>query len=243
MTPRSTTSRSAAVNSRVSSGLMKRESDCSSTSSWRNPSSWETASLACRILPSRSDTNTGSGAFAMMMSASSEPRDFTPMASLSTMPRCVRSSACRAIAPSLYRTAGESLWRPRDTVKGTVSAPQETWSDPLHTLFDARFPRARTCRCAPTPHVTMRLYVLILAGLTAAGPRSPACADDPDVRFCSTLPFDATVRSAVPYALPAGHRGDPHHHHAMRGDGGAEPPRERAEIGNGPTGPAPAPCR
>src|SRR6059036_3840192 len=60
MTPRSTTSRSAAVNSRVSSGLMKRESDCSSTSSWRNPSSWETASLAWRILPSRSETNTGS---------------------------------------------------------------------------------------------------------------------------------------------------------------------------------------
>src|SRR5438093_645932 len=73
MTPRSTTSRRAAVNSRVSSGLMKRESDCSSTSSWRNPSSWETASLACRILPSRSETNTGSGALAMMMSASSEP--------------------------------------------------------------------------------------------------------------------------------------------------------------------------
>ena len=33
VTPRSTTSRRAAVNSRVSSGLMKRESDCSRTSS------------------------------------------------------------------------------------------------------------------------------------------------------------------------------------------------------------------
>ena len=36
--PRSMTSRRAAVNSRVSSGLMKRESDCSSTSSVRKPS-------------------------------------------------------------------------------------------------------------------------------------------------------------------------------------------------------------
>ncbi len=72
VTPRSTTSRSAAVNSRFSSGLMKRESDCSRSSSGRNPSSSETASLAWRILPSRSETNTGSGAFAMMMSASSE---------------------------------------------------------------------------------------------------------------------------------------------------------------------------
>jgi hypothetical protein len=33
VTPRSTTSRRAAVNSRVSSSLMKRESDCSTTSS------------------------------------------------------------------------------------------------------------------------------------------------------------------------------------------------------------------
>ncbi len=37
--PRSMTSRRAAVNSRVSSGLMKRESDCSSTWSVRKPSS------------------------------------------------------------------------------------------------------------------------------------------------------------------------------------------------------------
>src|SRR5438094_259448 len=68
VTPRATTSRSAAVNSRVSSGLMKRDSD----SACRNASIWETAALACRILPSRSETNTGSGALAMMMSASSE---------------------------------------------------------------------------------------------------------------------------------------------------------------------------
>src|ERR1700722_1598400 len=72
VTPFSTTSRRAAVNSRVSSGLMKRDSDCSTTSSWRKPSSCETASLAWRILPSRSETNTGSGALAMMMSAPSE---------------------------------------------------------------------------------------------------------------------------------------------------------------------------
>ena len=37
VTPRSTTSRSAAVNSRFSSGLMKRESDCSTSSSGRKP--------------------------------------------------------------------------------------------------------------------------------------------------------------------------------------------------------------
>src|SRR5205807_1531988 len=69
VTPRSTTSRRAAVNSRVSWGLMKRESDCSSTSSWRKPRSWETASLAWRIFPSRSETKTGSGAFLMRLSA------------------------------------------------------------------------------------------------------------------------------------------------------------------------------
>ncbi len=69
VTPCSTTSRSAAVNSCVSSGLMKRESDCSTTSSLRKPSSSETASLACRIFPSRSETNTGSGAFSIRLSA------------------------------------------------------------------------------------------------------------------------------------------------------------------------------
>src|SRR6478609_1726880 len=57
---------------------MKRESDCSTTSSLRNPRSSETASFAWRIFPSRSETNTGSGAFAMMMSATSAPRDADP---------------------------------------------------------------------------------------------------------------------------------------------------------------------
>jgi hypothetical protein len=73
VTPCSTTSFSAAVNSRVSSSEMKRDSDCSTTSSRRKPSSSETASFAWRILPSRSDTKTGSGAFAMMMSAARAP--------------------------------------------------------------------------------------------------------------------------------------------------------------------------
>src|SRR5438477_297135 len=99
MTPRSTTSRSAAVNSRVSSGLMKRESDCSSTSAWRNPRSWETASLACTILPSRSETNTGSGALAMMMLASSEPCHLARWAA-ATIPGCVPSSSRLAISNS-----------------------------------------------------------------------------------------------------------------------------------------------
>ena len=47
----------------------ERESDCSISSSGRKPSSWETASLAWRILPSRSETNTGSGAFLIRLSA------------------------------------------------------------------------------------------------------------------------------------------------------------------------------
>ena len=41
VTPFSTTSRRAAVNSRVSSGLMNRDSDCSISSSGRKPSSCE----------------------------------------------------------------------------------------------------------------------------------------------------------------------------------------------------------
>ena len=69
VTPRSTTSRSAAKNSRVSAEEMMRESDCSMSSSGRKPRSAKTASLACRIFPSRSDTNTGSGAFLIKLSA------------------------------------------------------------------------------------------------------------------------------------------------------------------------------
>src|SRR5205823_10878836 len=45
--------------------------DCSRTSSRRRPSRRDTASFASRILPSRSQTKTGSGAFAMMRSAAS----------------------------------------------------------------------------------------------------------------------------------------------------------------------------
>ena len=69
VTPFSTTSRSAAVNSRVSFGLMNLDSDCSTSSSGRKPRSWETASLAWRILPSRSETNTGSGVCLIRLSA------------------------------------------------------------------------------------------------------------------------------------------------------------------------------
>src|SRR5205823_93896 len=65
----STTSRNAAINSRVSSGGRKRDSDCSSTSLRCRPSSSDTASLACRILPDRSETNTGSGACLIKLSA------------------------------------------------------------------------------------------------------------------------------------------------------------------------------
>src|SRR6267142_6817294 len=69
VTPRSTTSRRAARNPRVSSGEMMRESDCSISSSGRKPRRANTASLAWRILPSRSETNTGSGAFLIKLSA------------------------------------------------------------------------------------------------------------------------------------------------------------------------------
>ena len=69
VTPRSTTSRNAAMNSRVSSAEMMRDNDCSMTSSGRNPSSVNTASLAWRILPRKSLTKTGSGAFLIRLSA------------------------------------------------------------------------------------------------------------------------------------------------------------------------------
>src|SRR3989442_627160 len=122
MTPRSTTSRSAAVNSRVSSRLMKRESDCSSTSSCRNPSSWETASLACRIFPSRSETNTGSGALAMMMPASSEPRDLTALVSPSTTPDCVLSSSRVVISALPQGPLGAAIASPRVPAEDRLSS-------------------------------------------------------------------------------------------------------------------------
>src|SRR5207245_1574608 len=69
VTPRSTTYRRAATNSCVAWGEMNRDSDCSISSSGRNLSSSEHASLTWRIFPSRSDTNTGSGAFLIRLSA------------------------------------------------------------------------------------------------------------------------------------------------------------------------------
>src|SRR5205823_1190643 len=102
VTPRSTTSRSAAVNSRVSSSLMKRESDCSTTSSRRKPRSSETASLASRIFPSRSETNTGSGAFLIRLSAyaralsSSRMSPRTPIAPITFPSESRRAEAFRA---------------------------------------------------------------------------------------------------------------------------------------------------
>src|SRR5205807_5382189 len=61
------------------------------------PEQLETASFACRILPSRSETNTGSGALAMMMSASRDPPELTRPLPISTMPGCVASSGGPAI--------------------------------------------------------------------------------------------------------------------------------------------------
>src|SRR5882672_12400324 len=127
MTPRSTTSRSAAVNSRVSSGVMKRESDCSSTSAWRNPSSWETASLACTILPSRSETNTGSGALAIMMSASSEPCDLRPLPSLLVMARS-EPSFCRLVIPDLPHDRERRSDRRRSPRDQRICCQCDRWS-------------------------------------------------------------------------------------------------------------------
>ena len=69
VTPRSTISRSAATNSPASRELMNRDTDCSTTSSSRKPRRSETASLVCKIFPSRFVTNTGSGAFLIRLSA------------------------------------------------------------------------------------------------------------------------------------------------------------------------------
>src|SRR5213594_2546634 len=102
VTPRSTTSRRATKNSFVSWGEMNRDSDCSISSSGRNPSSSEQASLTWRILPSRSETNTGSGAFLIRLSAyaralsSSRMSRSTPMA-----PITLRSGSRRAEALSV----------------------------------------------------------------------------------------------------------------------------------------------
>ena len=49
--------------------LMNRDTDCSTTSSSRKPRSSDTASLVCKIFPSRFVTNTGSGAFLIRLSA------------------------------------------------------------------------------------------------------------------------------------------------------------------------------
>src|SRR5437667_438272 len=85
VTPRSTTSRNAARNSWVSCGEMKRDSDCSMSSAGRNPSSSYTASLACRVFPSRSATTPGPGALRMMMFASSCACDLIPSLSASVI--------------------------------------------------------------------------------------------------------------------------------------------------------------
>ena len=108
VTPFSTTSRRAAVNSRVSSALMKRDSDCSTTSSWRKPSSCETASLAWRILPSRSETNTGSGAFLMMMSATRTSRAGAPFGFVEAP---FRSTVVDADLTGVFLATGRTLPR------------------------------------------------------------------------------------------------------------------------------------
>src|SRR5438128_8321810 len=91
VTPRSTTSRTAATNSWVSGGLRKRETDCSRTSSRRRPSNCETAAFASRILPRRSQTKTGSGAFATMTSAARVLR--TLSSRVESRPRLARTTA------------------------------------------------------------------------------------------------------------------------------------------------------
>src|SRR6267143_4112022 len=159
MTPRSTTSRSAAVNSRVSSGLMNRESDCSRTSSCRKPRSWETASLAWRILPSRSETKTGSGALAMMMSASSDPRHLAPLASPLTTSGCVTSSGRLAISDP-----------PLGHAEGIV---RTGWPDSQRPFW--RYPLRRMPHQCLSVRRRRRLVHEIHVDLAPPGRRKPSC--------------------------------------------------------------------
>ena len=69
VTPFATTSRRAAVNSRVSSGLMKRDSDCSIDLVRPEPEQLGDGVVGLEDLALQVRTNTGSGALAMMISA------------------------------------------------------------------------------------------------------------------------------------------------------------------------------
>ena len=138
--PRSTTSRNAATNSRVSSGPMNRDSDCSTTCSSRKPRSSETASFAWRILPCRSLTNTGSGASLMRLSAyrqalsSSRMSRRIPMTPLTSPPIARRADAFKVvgmISPEAlrgwrraFRVAPRSTTSRRAVMKSRVSSTE-----------------------------------------------------------------------------------------------------------------------
>src|SRR5205085_5662323 len=145
VTPRATTSPRATMSSRASSRLTKRESDCSRTSSLRNPSSSETASFASRILPSRLDTKTGSGALAMMRLASrffiarSGPSAFAAAApTLGT--RWWSEKGCRR------STDSGAWWRARN--RGEQTRRHRLWQAGPRPGLGARHERVVTLWCA-----------------------------------------------------------------------------------------------
>src|SRR5215510_7282569 len=89
---------------------MNRETDCSSTSSRCRPSRRETASLASRILPSRSHTKTGSGALEMMRSAASAGRlgcgtTGALESAMGVLKLCSPSGGVRAFGKKMHRVA------------------------------------------------------------------------------------------------------------------------------------------
>src|SRR5207253_10707762 len=86
-----TASGTEAATSWVSGGRRKREADCSRPSSRGRPSNCETAAFASRILPRRSQTKTGSGAFATMTSAASVLRTLSSIGEFRpTLPKATK---------------------------------------------------------------------------------------------------------------------------------------------------------
>src|SRR5207253_575825 len=156
VTPRSTTSRRAARNSRVSAAEMMRESDCSITSAGRNPSNAETASCAGRILPSGPETNTGAGAAAIQRPANSARCDLAPLASVPTAVDCVFGSVRLVICHPLLVRARSRLRSPAPVLPGPipkgpiVACPRAQERPPRQAT--ARLPNGRDpCQAADSP--------------------------------------------------------------------------------------------